>query len=196
MATKMKLPSQRTLYLSIILMIAVCIFGLNFYINEKLQDIENSSQTVIYINDPAVSDEIEYIIPSTYTKLELYDEQFSLLYRSSSNSEDMKQMNIISYRSTLLSSKRTNDWQNLSDLVEECDDDIYFRWVKSSTGRCTVIIAYGMGEVGFSIGVVSFICYFILMLLFAVITVINSKSYGDSIEKYRNKMDQYRKSKT
>ena len=196
MAKKIKMPSQRALYLAIILIIAACIFGLNFYVSSKLKDIQNSSQTVIYINDPAISDEIEYIIPDTYKMLELYDDNFGLLYRSRANDGNpVEALNISAYRSQLISYKKTNDWQNLSHIDENCKHDIYFRWVKSETGRSTIIIAYGMGDVQFSVWIVSFICYFILMLLFAVITLINSKTYGDSIEKYQNKVDQYRKSK-
>lgn len=177
----------------LILMIAGCILFINTFTVRKLNELELSGKSAIFINDDipmiedkAISEEIKDYMPSAYKMIELYDENLDLLFQAQFNDSDnsfIKNNDIRRYPAFTSLLRKKNEGQT-AIMIDNKEENVYFRWVTNSRGEKRLIIVYSSILKVKGLWVFSFVCYMTLILVFILLIRIHTRSYLEKIKRY------------
>ena len=190
---------KRTLSVSIetiiILAIAACILFINTYTVKKLNELEATGKSAIFvrddlqiIEDEALTEEIKDYIPEAYKMIELYDENLDLLFQAQFNDPN----------EGYISKNDIKQYKNLTDLlfkeeegqtaitIGDKEQNVYFRWVTNTRDEKRLLIVYSSINKVAGLWVFSLVCYITLILVFVLLIRLHSKSYHEKIKQYND----------
>ncbi len=188
-------PSSRLLkaQLLIVGLIAVLMIFLIIFANDKMDQVLDAEQEALLMshdpNSPIHSELAKEIIkfrPDACKMIEVYSSDLEPLFKVQFLEEDNEADNDISNYPELMELLTSNPEGHTSIVVDEKDEDVYFRWTESSTGDPYLVIIYMSRPVIKNLWVFSLTCYLIIFLVFALMIMLLFNNYNKDIQYYHS----------
>lgn len=188
-------PSRRrknnlNIELILVFVIALLLLFLINFANNKLNEIITSDREALLIehdpNNPVheeLANEILDFRPDACKMIEVYSSDFQPLFRVQFEKQQ-------DYGNTLLNHQdlvdlfETHKDGHTSIVINDIEEDIYFRWEETSSGEMCLIIIYMSRPVVTNLWVFNAVCYAILILVCILIIRLYLKNHAEKIRYY------------
>ena len=178
--------------ISIILVIAVCMIFLNIFMENKIDELQQSAQDAVFVmedlNYPAenaLMEDIKEYIPSTYKMIEIYDENFNCLMKvqfDNKNSESHNIQDSIELMNSLRDSPEGQTTYNVGSI----EQSVYFKWLTNTNGERRLMIIYSTVMDVQNLWVFSLVSYLVIILAFALLGLLRYKAQAEAIRNYHD----------
>lgn len=177
----------------IVIIIACCMLFLNFFTTSKLKELERSSDEAMFIrndlpfmNCDELTEEILDYKPDACKMIELYDEQFNLMFMIQFDPEmDPGTYDIKDYPELIeMLSDREEGQVNIQETADNYEEDVYFQWLDNANGERRLIMIYSTKPVVENVWVFSLVCYLVLVMVFLLLIRLYLKQYHTRIKEY------------
>ena len=176
----------------IMLIVGLMVFLINFA-NRKLDQVFDAEQEALLMShDPnspihnELAQEIVKFRPDACKMIEVYSKELEALFKVQFLEEDTPFENDISKYPELMNLLKSNAEGHTSIIVDDKDEDVYFRWTESSTGDPYLVIIYMSRPVVKNFWVFSCICYMILFLIAILVLLILYNNQNKNIQYYHS----------
>lgn len=181
-----------------IIIIAMCMIFLIDFNHDKLNDFARLEQEALLVNhDPEnpihqeLAKEIVQYRPGAYKMIEIYSKDFKLLMTLQFMPDVDYETNLAEHKD-LVELFYTHKEGHTQLIVDEKEEDIYFRWTPGTDGDKYLIVIYSSRHPVKNLGVFSFVCYMVLFLVCFLLLRLHMKNYSDKIRQYQNSSDDLR----
>ena len=175
----------------IIIAITGCIIFLNNFTTSKLSELENAAMEAMFIKDgleyndsEQLAEEIIKYHPDSCKMIEIYDETFNMIFSLQFDEAHKIHNNDINNHPELVKLLTDNHEGQTEITIDKYNEDIYFQWVTNNRDEKRLVIVYSTKPVVEGIWVFSFVCYLILVLMFALLIILHTKNYNEKINQY------------
>ena len=176
----------------IILIIAACMLFLNTFTVKKINEIELARNNAVFLVDDLdfpdqeeFAEELKSYLKDSYKMIELYDENFELLFQIQFN-DSPKVKSDITGQPELMTILKENKEGQTSILIDKDEEEVYFKWITNSRGEERLLIVYSSIKNIKGLWVFSFVCWFVMILIFVLVIRLHSKNYNDKIKQYQS----------
>lgn len=188
-------------YIEILILIIIAIlmiFLINFT-NNKFNEIMQVDQEAMLMNVNTSEDvyndlakEIVDFRPGACKMIESFSEDFQLIFRVQfkNNNDDTGYDDLKNYPD-LLKIFSNNQEGHTNIIIDDEEEDVYFRWITTSSGDPELMVIYMARPVIKNLWLFSFTCYLILILIFILIVIIkyyNNKLLNREYENLQNEI--------
>lgn len=174
----------------IVALIALCMIILINISDQKIDEVLGTRDSIILRKNPddtideILAKEIKMFRTNACTMVEAYDENFKLVLE-------------MPFDETHVHSDLRN-FQALQDLfkkyeeghtriiINDEEEDIYFRWTANDKGESRLVIMYMSRPVVKHLWLIPFLCYVILILIFALLVRFRLSQQNDRIHHYQD----------
>ena len=174
----------------ILILIACCMFFLNSYTVTKLNDMQEAKNDAIFIkgdvtfgDEEQFAEEIINYLPDTYKMIELYDENLVIGFQVQFNDANIPKDDITRYPN-IVDILKNNEEGQTRVRIGGTEQDIYFKWLTTSTGERRLLMVYSAVHEITGLWVFSFVCYFVLILVCVLFIRLRYQSLKDNITRY------------
>lgn len=176
----------------IVLLIAACMLFLNVFTSNKLVELEQAGSEALFIrqdlpysDDEELAEEILQYHPDSCKMIEMYSENFELLFSIQFKDENIPKNDINNYPELIELLKSSQEGETTIS-VNGYEEAVYFQWVTNTRGELRLIIIYSIKPVVSNIWVFHLVTYLVLILVFALLIRLHNKHYDDKIREYRD----------
>lgn len=179
----------------IIIIIAICMVFLINFTHEKLNDFARLEQEALLVNhDPSnpihdkLAKEIMQYRPDAYKMIEIYKPDFSILMtlqfipgaNYETNLKDHPELIELFYN---------NEEGHTQIKIGDKEEDVYFRWTSGENNDKYLIVIYASRRPVRNMWMFTFVCYMVLLLIFALLIRLRMTHYNDKISQYKSISD-------
>ena len=188
-----KSKSPITIEIIIVLIIAVCMIFLNFFTTSKLSELERSSNEAMFIrndlpfmNSDEFTEEILEYKPESCKMIEMYDDQFNLLLMIQFDQDKAVDNHDITEYPDLISTLECNTegQVNIAKMKDGYEENVYFQWINNSNGDRRLIMVYSTKLIVNNLWIFSFVCYFVILLVFILLIRLKLDQCRSNIKQY------------
>ena len=176
----------------IILVIAACMLFLNTFMVKKINEIQLVRNNAVFLVDDLdfpdqeeFKEELKSYLKDSYKMIELYDEEFELLFQIQFNDGYKSKGDLINQKD-LISIIKNNKEGQTTITIDNDEEDVYFKWITNSRGEERLLMVYSAIQEVKNLWVFSFVCWFVMILIFVLVIRLHSKSYTDRINQYKS----------
>ena len=176
----------------IILVIAACMLFLNTFMVKKINEIQLVRNNAVFLVDDLdfpdqeeFTEELKSYLKDSYKMIELYDEKFELLFQIQFNDGYKSKGDLINQKELMLIIKNNKEGQT-TITIDNDEEDVYFKWITNSRGEERLLMVYSAIQEVKNLWVFSFVCWFVMILIFVLVIRLHSKSYTDRINQYKS----------
>lgn len=198
----MKPTNKKTIFTLesfIILLIASGMIFLINFANSKLNEIFISEQEALLINHvpsnpihKQLGEEIQYFRPEACKMIEVFSSEFIPEFTVQFDTTSQIPENSIKDYPDLLELFKANSEGHTSITIDDKEEDVYFKWVTTSTNEYYLVIIYMSRSKVENLWVFNFVCYLILILVFILLIRLHIIHHNDHIQYYRSLSDNVR----
>lgn len=198
----MKPTNKKTIFTLesfIILLIASGMIFLINFANSKLNEIFISEQEALLINNvpsnpihKQLGEEIQYFRPEACKMIEVFSSEFIPEFTVQFDTTSQIPENSIKDYPDLLELFKANSEGHTSITIDDKEEDVYFKWVTTSTNEYYLVIIYMSRHKVENLWVFNFVCYLILILVFILLIRLHIIRHNDHIQYYRSLSDNVR----
>lgn len=179
--------------LILVVIAALMIFLINFA-NAKFNEVVSVDREALLMNanpESPISDDLAKEIvdfrPESCKMIELFSKDFELIFRVQfrEGDENRSYENIENHKE-LMDLFLNNKEGHTNIIVDGEEEDIYFRWTVTNTGEPSLMIIYMARPVVKNLWVFSFVCYIILILIFALVIMMKYRLHRQLLKEYEN----------
>lgn len=190
MKQKRGLKSFLNIETLIILIIAGCLMFLNIFTVSKLNELENAGKDSVFLIDnisfddqEAFAEEINSYLGESCKMIELYDNNFNVIFQIQFSGDSIKTNDIREY-AALVNIINTNPEGQTSISINGMEQEVYFRWVKNEAGEDRLLLVYSAIKEVEGLWLFSFVCWMIMILVFVLLIRLHSNRYNEQIKEY------------
>ena len=175
----------------IIIVIACCVIFLNVFTTSKFTALKEAAQDSVFVmDDIPISEDDEFVeqvrsyLSDTYKMIELYDENFDLIFRVQFEEDDQYQPNDIKeYKDIISRIQNTPEGQSRL-IVGNSEQNFYYKWVENDRGEIRLLIVYSKVAMVQNLWVFNLVSYLIMILIFILLIKMHIHRYQDKISHY------------
>ena len=189
---KKRLISFFNIETSIIIVIAACMIFLNTFTVKKLNELEVARNNAVFLLDEIefpdqeeFTEEMKSYLNDSYKMIELYDENFELLFQIQFVDNYKTKGDLINQKDLVSILKNNKEGQTVINIGDS-EEDVYFKWITNSRGEERLLLVYSAIKNVRGLWVFSFICWLVLILVFILVIRLHSKNYTEKIEQYKS----------
>lgn len=176
----------------IIIAIAACMLFLNTFTVKKLNELEVARNNAVFLLDEIefpdqeeFTEEMKSYLNDSYKMIELYDENFELLFQIQFVDDYKTKGDLINQKDLVSILKNNKEGQTIINIGDS-EEDVYFKWITNSRGEERLLLVYSTIKNVRGLWVFSFICWLVLILVFILVIRLHSKNYTEKIEQYKS----------
>ena len=176
----------------IIIAIAACMLFLNTFTVKKLNELEVARNNAVFLLDEIefpdqeeFTEEMKSYLNDSYKMIELYDENFELLFQIQFVDNYKTKGDLINQKDLVSILKNNKEGQTTINIGDS-EEDVYFKWITNSRGEERLLLVYSTIKNVRGLWVFSFICWLVLILVFILVIRLHSKNYTEKIEQYKS----------
>ena len=163
--------------LAIAIIVAVCMIFLNIFLSIKLEELNQASRDAIFIKDnieditsEEIQEEIKDYLPSSCQMIELYDNNFNLIFQVQFTDDVNTQHNKnIKDSKNLINHIQSNKEGQTSFVIGNNEQDVYYKWLTNERGEDRLIMVYSDITNVKYLWAIPFICYIVIILVFVLL---------------------------
>lgn len=175
----------------LVLLIAGCIIFLNAFTTGKMNEIDSAGNDALFIrqdlpyqDSEVLAEEIIKYHPDTCKMIEMYDENFEMVFSIQFDEEMSDCNNIHDYPDLINLFKDSNEGQT-TITINDIEEYVYFQWIPNNRGENRLIVVYSIKQEVRNIWVFTFVCYMVLILVFILLIRLHHLHYIDKINQYK-----------
>lgn len=175
----------------IVLLIAGCMIFLNAFTTGKMNELESAGTDAMFIrqdlpyqDSEVLAEEIIQYRPDTCKMIEMYDENFEMVF-SIQFDEEVSTVNDIQEYPELISLLKESTEGQTSITINDIEENVYFQWTPNSRGESRLVLVYSTKPKVHNIWVFTFVCYLVLVLVFVLLLILHHREYDDKIKRYK-----------
>jgi len=189
---KVKLLKYFNWEMLIIVAIAGCLLFVNTFTVTKINEMESARSNAVFLMDEIefpeqeeFTEELQGYLKDSYKMIELYDDNFDLLFQIQFNDDYLSKADIKTEPELISLLKRNKEGQ-ASIVVNEDEEDVYFKWITNNNGEERLLMVYSAIKNVKGLWLFSFTCWMIMILIFVLVIRLHTKSYEDKIVQYKS----------
>lgn len=182
----------------IIFIIAACMIFLIDFTHDKLNDFARLEQEALLVNhDPSnpvheeLAKEIMQYRPGAYKMIEIYKPNLEIMMTLQFMQDEKYETNLNDHPD-LVELFYENEEGHTQLMIGDKEEDIYFRWTDGANGEKYLIVVYSSRHPVKNLGVFTFVCYMVLLLVFVLLIRLHISHYNDKIKQYKTMSDDVR----
>ena len=175
----------------LVLLIALCVIFLNAFTTGKLTELETAGNDALFIrqdlpyeDSEILAEEIVQYHPDSCKMIEMYDENFEMVFSVQFDEKVVECTNISDYPELIDLLKNSKEGQT-SVMIGDVEETVYFQWTENNRGENRLLLVYSAIHDVHNIWVFSFVCYMVMILLFILLIKMHVCNYNDRIKQYK-----------
>lgn len=175
----------------LVLLIAGCMIFLNAFTTGKMNELDAAGQNALFIrqdlpyqDSEVLAEEIIQYHPDSCKMIEMYDENFEMVFSIQFDKEMAECNNIHKYPELINLFKESKEGQTTITLGD-IDQYVYFQWTSNNRGENRLIVVYSTKEEVQNIWVFTFVCYMVLIMVFILLIRLHHSYYVDKVNQYK-----------
>ena len=141
-------------------------------------------QDLPYQDSEVLAEEIIQYHPDSCKMIEMYDENFEMVFSIQFDKEMAECNNIHKYPELINLFKESKEGQTTITLGD-IDQYVYFQWTSNNRGENRLIVVYSTKEEVQNIWVFTFVCYMVLIMVFILLIRLHHSYYVDKVNQYK-----------
>lgn len=158
--------------ISIVFAIMACLIFLVYFANAKFNEIAASDREALLIehdqSNPIhnqLADSILEFRPDACKMIEVYSETYEPIFRVQFKEDDMHMQRPLSDYPDLMKLFDENEDGHTEVIIDDTDEDIYFRWTMTTTGERCLFIIYMSRPIIKNLWVFTVVCCLVMVLV-------------------------------
>ena len=176
----------------IVLLIAGCMIFLNAFTTQKLNELDAAGDNALFIrqdlpyeDSEVLAEEIVQYHPDTCKMIEMYDENFEMVFSIQFDQSVIECNSIHDYPDLINLFKQSKEGQTIITMGNT-EQYVYFQWTPNNRGDNRLIVIYSAKVEVQNIWIFTFVCYLVLIMVFILLIRLHYKHYLDKIAQYKN----------
>ena len=189
MQKKRKLFSFETV---IICVIALCVIFLNSFATVKMTELESSGNEALFIrqdlpyeDSEILAEEIVQYHPDTCKMIEMYDENFEMVFSVQFDEKVVECSDIHNYPELIELLKQSKEGQT-TVTMGDVEEYVYFQWTTNNRNEDRLLLIYSSKHEVSNIWIFSFVCYMVMILIFVLLIKMHTCNLSERIKYYRH----------
>lgn len=176
----------------IILVIALCVIFLNSFTTIKMSELESSGNDALFIrqdlpyeDSEILAEEIVQYHPDTCKMIEMYDENFEMVFSVQFDEKVIECNNIHNYPELIELLKESKEGQT-TITIGDAEEYVYFQWTTNNRNENRLLLVYTAKQEVQNIWIFSFVCYMVMILIFVLLIKMHTCNFSERIKHYRH----------